>query len=105
MLICNLLINHRKSQVSAILSKACEVLETCECTEGCANCCQSPSCTEKNAVCSKMGAIVILRGILDLKIDIDSIPFEGTKAPPVDTIVNAAPVRIAEGVQVEVDAT
>lgn len=52
-----------------------------------------------------MGAIVILRGILDLKIDIDSIPFEGTKAPPVDTIVNAAPVRIAEGVQVEVDAT
>ena len=50
---------------------------------------------------SKIGAQIILRGILDLPIDVDAIPedFGGTSHP--DTVVLARTVRAIDGVHVE----
>jgi len=62
---------------------------------------QSPSCREGNEVSSKIGALIILKGILGLAMDADGI------APQQDvghgTIVVASSVRAVEGIQVEVD--
>ncbi|KAI6151016.1 hypothetical protein BKA82DRAFT_4122865 [Pisolithus tinctorius] len=59
---------------SEILKKAQSAVETCPCEEGCANCILSPTCREHNTISSKIGALVILRGLLNLEIDVDSIP-------------------------------
>ena len=53
---------------------------------------------------SKLGAQIIIRGILGLPIDVDAIPdpdpeFNSVHLP--DTIVQAEPVRVADGVEVE----
>ena len=60
---------------------------------------QSPYCREQNIVASKLGAQIVIRSILGLPIDIDAIPEGETEI--LDTIVEAEPVRAAEGVEVE----
>jgi hypothetical protein len=62
---------------------------------------QSPSCKEGNQVSSKLGARVILRGILGLDVDADSIPIQINDAW--NTVIEAQCVRPVDGVQVEVD--
>lgn len=63
---------------------------------------QSPSCKEGNEVCSKLGAYIILRTILALDIDADSIP-EQVEEFPVnwETVVEASNVRAIIGIQIE----
>jgi DEAD/DEAH box helicase domain-containing protein len=58
-------------------------------------------------VSSKLGAQIIIRGILGLPIDVDAIPdpdseCDGIQLP--ETIVEADPVRTAEGVELELYA-
>jgi hypothetical protein len=65
---------------------------------------QSTSCREANQVSSKLGAGIIIKGILGLTIDQDTIPYqEGglqqTQAP--NTIVNAETVYSREKVNIE----
>lgn len=60
---------------------------------------QSPYCREQNIVASKIGAQIVVRSILGLPIDIDAIPEGETEI--VDSIVEAEPVRAAEGVELE----
>jgi len=87
--------------VNDLLRNACNAVEACDCAEGCKNCVQSPSCKEGNKVSSKIGALIVLRGILGIAIDADSI------VPQYDvgfeTIVVASSVRAVEGIQVEAD--
>lgn len=86
---------------SEILKKAQSAVETCPCEEGCANCILSPTCREHNTISSKIGALVILRGLLNLEIDVDSIPRQENELDGADTIVKADFVRPIDGVEVE----
>ncbi|KAF9456135.1 P-loop containing nucleoside triphosphate hydrolase protein [Collybia nuda] len=84
-----------------ILSKACDTILSCDCENGCVQCVQSPSCKEGNVVCSKLGALLVLKGILGIYIDAQSVSLQGNETW--DTIVEAPTVRNAEEVQVEHD--
>jgi len=52
-------------------------------------------------VSSKLGAQIVLRGIMGLPIDIDAIPDPEVLAELPETIVEAGTVRALDGVQVE----
>lgn len=60
----------------------------------------SSYCKENNEVASKLGAQVLLRGVLGLPIDADAIPEQEDGSFTV-TIVEAQTVRAVEGVEVE----
>lgn len=60
----------------------------------------SSYCKENNEVASKLGAQVLLRGVLGLPIDVDAIP-EQEDGNFTITVVEAQTVRAVEGVQVE----
>ncbi|KAJ7184209.1 P-loop containing nucleoside triphosphate hydrolase protein [Mycena filopes] len=60
--------------VHNLLRKAEETISTCACEDGCAKCIHSGACREKNEVSSKLGALLVLRGILDIAIDINTSP-------------------------------
>ena len=59
----------------------------------------SAFCKEQNLVSSKIGARIVIRGILGLPIDVEAIP-EGD-SNGIDTIVEARPVRVVDGVEIE----
>lgn len=61
----------------------------------------SATCREENKVSSKVGALLILRGILDLEINAESIPERVDEETGFDTIVEADYVRAVDGVEVE----
>lgn len=64
----------------------------------------SPACKEGNVVSSKTGALIVLKALLGRPIDVDLLQHEpeNTAYTPVhDTVVEAASVRAAEGVEVE----
>ncbi|KAH6918791.1 DEAD/H helicase [Coprinopsis sp. MPI-PUGE-AT-0042] len=88
-------------QVETILERACDLVVNCPCEEGCAKCIQALRCKEANQVFSKPGAEIILKGILGRDMnynfeDLHQTPYFGP-----DTIVEAEPVKVAEGVQIE----
>ncbi|KAK1232495.1 ATP-dependent 3'-5' DNA helicase [Marasmius sp. AFHP31] len=93
--------------VSKILDKARAAIESCGCKAGCTKCVLSPSCKEGNRVYSKAGALAVLKGILDLYIDPDSIPYETDERAlgGHDSIESAYPVQSRANVPIEVDAT
>ncbi|KAG7452862.1 uncharacterized protein BT62DRAFT_31906 [Guyanagaster necrorhizus] len=63
---------------------------------------QSPSCTEGNKVCSKSGALVILKALLGYEVDPASIPDEhDTFEGGTDTIVSASHVRKLGDIKIE----
>jgi len=83
-----------------ILTEAVNLLDFCECDDGCPACIRSISCRENNLVESKIGAEIVLQGILNHQIDPDKIiPADN---PHFITIVEAEPVT-AEGIVVEID--
>ncbi|KAG9318135.1 DEAD H helicase [Chiua virens] len=84
-----------------ILRHAHDAVERCPCAEGCANCIHSATCREENAVSSKLGALLVLRGLLNLEIDSESIPERVDEESGFDTIVEAAYVKPVGGVEVE----
>ncbi|KIJ60621.1 hypothetical protein HYDPIDRAFT_32044 [Hydnomerulius pinastri MD-312] len=86
---------------SEILRKAHNAVESCPCAEGCVNCIHSPGCREENKVSSKIGALIILRGLLNLEINPDSIPDQVDEATGFDTIIEADYIRPVDGVKVE----
>ncbi|KIY43668.1 P-loop containing nucleoside triphosphate hydrolase protein [Fistulina hepatica ATCC 64428] len=81
-----------------ILEKAEKAIEECPCDEGCV---QNAGCTEHNAVCSKIGALVIIKNLLGRPQHPESIPYETKEKRGSDTIVSAQHVRAVEGVVVE----
>ncbi|KAK7440243.1 ATP-dependent 3'-5' DNA helicase [Stygiomarasmius scandens] len=91
--------------VSGILRKALAAVGNCDCLEpqGCAKCVLSPTCKEKNAVASKAGALAVLKALLGLEVDPDSIPYETDERhlQGHDSIVSASSVRERDHVRVE----
>ncbi|KAG8217199.1 hypothetical protein J3R82DRAFT_5282 [Butyriboletus roseoflavus] len=77
-----------------------DVVERCPCAGGCAYCIHSAKCREENRVASKLGALLVLRGLLNLEINPESIP-EVVDETGFDTIVEADYVRAMDGVEVE----
>ena len=63
----------------------------------------SPSCKEGNLVSSKAGALIVLKSLLALPIDMDLLEHEPTATKPsaLETVVEATAVRAVEGVEVE----
>jgi len=89
--------------ISGLVHQAFETVESCACREGCARCVQSSTCKESNIVSSKLGARVVLRGLLNLPMEEDAIPRDENGIT--DTVVDADPVGVAPGVVLEtVDA-
>lgn len=60
------------------------------------------SCKESNAVASKLGAIVVLRGVLGLPVSPDDIP-DAEEPMVTQTVVTASRVRTLGDVSVESD--
>ncbi|GLB35145.1 putative DNA replication factor CDT1 like [Lyophyllum shimeji] len=87
--------------VNEILRNAYEAIETCECDEGCYHCVLGPACRENNVVCSKLGAQLVLKAMLALRIDEQSISFQGDDRHELETVVEAQAVPAVGGVQVE----
>ncbi|KAI8079987.1 DEAD H helicase [Halteromyces radiatus] len=55
-----------------ILRSCMQRVDTCECESGCPNCVYLLTCSEQNLICSKTGARLILRSLLDMSFsDID----------------------------------
>ncbi|KAJ7197217.1 hypothetical protein GGX14DRAFT_668627 [Mycena pura] len=86
--------------VHDLLCKAERALATCPCEDGCIKCIHSGACKEKNEVSSKLGALLVLQGILDLPVDPDSIPVQ-TDDGGHDTIVEPPRVGELTGINVE----
>jgi len=64
-----------------------------------------PYCKEGNEVSSKVGAQVIIRGLLGMPVNLDALPpAQYEYDPEMDTITEAAVVPTAEHVAIEVDA-
>lgn len=59
-------------------------------------------CSEGNIVSSKIGAALVLKSLLDIEIDPDTVPNYGELDLP-ETIVVAETVRNATGVKVELE--
>ncbi|KXN90485.1 Putative ATP-dependent helicase HRQ1 [Leucoagaricus sp. SymC.cos] len=87
------------------LTKAHKAIEMCRCQDGCMKCVQSTTCKEANQVSSKIGAGIIIKGILDLSIDPDTVPYQGEiqQIQVPDTIVEAETVYARDNVEVEGD--
>ncbi|KAG9125889.1 hypothetical protein FRC07_005747 [Ceratobasidium sp. 392] len=88
--------------VSTLLWDASKKMEECSCEDGCPSCIRGMKCSQGNIVCSKIGASLILKSLLDIEIDVDTVPNFGVSDVP-DTIVEAEPVRQASGVKVELE--
>lgn len=85
--------------ISDLVHQSFETVESCSCKEGCANCVQSAMCKESNIVSSKLGARVVLRGLLNLPLEESAIPLDVNGIT--DTVVDADIVELAPGVEVE----
>ncbi|KIK06641.1 hypothetical protein K443DRAFT_129904 [Laccaria amethystina LaAM-08-1] len=88
----------------SILDKARLAIQNCQCENGCTRCVRSIFCKEGNKVCSKLGAELILKQILGLDINQDGIPYRMDPLPH-NTIVEAFPVSVADGVNIEYDSS
>ncbi|KAJ3931034.1 MAG: P-loop containing nucleoside triphosphate hydrolase protein [Lentinula lateritia] len=93
---------------SDILHRARAAIEGCECELGCTKCILSPLCKEGNIVSSKAGALAVLKAILNIEIDPESIPFETDDRALCghDSIISVSPVhnRTARNVPIESDS-
>jgi len=89
--------------ISTLLRQALDNVEACPCEAGCPSCIESSSCSEGNIVASKIGAVIILQGMLGCSIDWDCLPAIGPPASQT-TIIEAEEVRAVGGVVVEMDA-
>lgn len=91
-----------------ILCQAHAAITSCDCAEGCVQCILDPRCKEGNAIYSKLGASIVLKGILDIFLDPNDLTVnEDTEEahhrhPITDSIVAAPRVPVAEGVKVEI---
>jgi DEAD/DEAH box helicase domain-containing protein len=87
--------------VDTLLKQASHRLQTCQCLEGCHECCCDDRCKHANQVMSKAGAMVIVMCLLgrESDIDIDALPWgeDDVVAAGIETIVPAETVKMARG--------
>ncbi|KAJ1306701.1 hypothetical protein OPQ81_007693 [Rhizoctonia solani] len=88
--------------ISGLLWKAFDKLKSCPCEEGCPSCVRGVKCSEGDIVSSKIGASLILRSLLDIHIDPDTVPnFGGLELN--ETVVEAESVRTSRDTKLEVE--
>lgn len=96
----------------ALLRRACERVARCKCTDGCLECCADERCREANVVMSKAGAEVVLKCLLGMEVDVETLPWgeEERVGAGVETVVVAQEVRprrgavvVEEGVEVKAE--
>ncbi|KAF8184950.1 P-loop containing nucleoside triphosphate hydrolase protein [Mycena galopus ATCC 62051] len=87
--------------VHELLCMAEQRVSACTCEDGCTECIHSSACREKNEVSSKLGALIVLRGILGVEVDPDRIPIQSEMEIGHDTIVEPVGVGALTGVKVE----
>ncbi|EWC47530.1 hypothetical protein DRE_00498 [Drechslerella stenobrocha 248] len=77
--------------IDQLLRMALGRVEACVCQNGCPECIASTTCSEANAVLSKVGSLVILKTLLNEHIDIDNLPEGPEDAAPagIDTVIIA----------------
>ncbi|KAK0714608.1 hypothetical protein B0H67DRAFT_683024 [Lasiosphaeris hirsuta] len=80
--------------VDVLLRRAVERVAACHCQRGCVECVASELCHEANEVMSKAGSEVILKSLLGMEIDVESLPMGPEEFSPVgvETVVLARPV-------------
>jgi DEAD/DEAH box helicase domain-containing protein len=87
--------------VDTLLKQASHRLQTCQCLEGCHECCCDDRCKHANQVMSKAGAMVIVMCLLgkESEIDINALPWgeDDVVAAGIETIVPAETVKMARG--------
>ncbi|CAE6466970.1 unnamed protein product [Rhizoctonia solani] len=88
--------------ISDLLWEAFDKVESCPCEEGCPLCVRGAKCNEGDAVSSKIGACLILKSLLDIHIDSDTVPNFGILDLN-ETVIEAESVRIARDTKVEVE--
>ncbi|KAH7335388.1 P-loop containing nucleoside triphosphate hydrolase protein [Rhizoctonia solani] len=88
--------------ISGLLWDAFDKVESCPCEEGCPSCIRGAKCGENDVVSSKIGASVILKGLLDVHIDPDMVPNFGSLQLN-ETITEAESVRAARDTKVEIE--
>lgn len=90
--------------IQVILEDALKRVEECACEWGCPDCVAASFCKERSLVLSKPAAIVILKIILGLEFDLDSLPDGPEPNMPeikIETIVPAGlPVKFSPDVQI-----
>lgn len=91
--------------IDTLLKQACERLQSCQCLEGCLECCCDERCKEANQVMSKAGALVVVMCILGRTddIDVDALPWgeDDTVPAGIETVVEAEEVRMVRGKMVD----
>ena len=89
--------------IDLLLKQACERVAACHCHEGCIECVCSERCKEQNQVMSKAGSEVILKSLLNLKIDVDALPMGPEENAPagIETVILADEVRPRAGRLIE----
>ncbi|EPS45963.1 hypothetical protein H072_50 [Dactylellina haptotyla CBS 200.50] len=77
--------------IDRLLKMALDRIEACPCQDGCPECVASENCKEANAVISKIGSVVVLKSLLNIAIDLDSIPEAQDEIAPagIETVVVA----------------
>ncbi|KAK3390458.1 hypothetical protein B0H63DRAFT_115439 [Podospora didyma] len=80
--------------IDMLLRQALDRILACHCQTGCIECVCSELCKDANEVMSKAGSEVILKSLLNIDIDIDSLPMGPEELSPagVETVVLAKPV-------------
>ncbi|KAG8949918.1 hypothetical protein FRC04_008221 [Tulasnella sp. 424] len=88
---------------SDLLHQALERLEACQCEDGCPSCIEAAACRSGYLVTSKLGAKLVLRGILNLPIDEDDIPDPDPEAAfnMPETVTEATDVKALAKIEVE----
>jgi len=64
----------------------------------------SSGCKENNEVASKIGAQIVLRGVLGMPLNSDDVPFLEDAPSYPSTIIEAPSVKTVENVEVERDS-
>ncbi|VTT77958.1 unnamed protein product [Fusarium fujikuroi] len=80
--------------VDQLLRDALKRVEDCHCERGCVECVASELCKQANEVMSKVGSQVILKTLLNVEIDMESLPMGPELNIPIgtETVVLAEPV-------------
>ncbi|KAM0500365.1 hypothetical protein ACHAP8_004896 [Fusarium lateritium] len=80
--------------VDQLLRDALKRVENCRCERGCVECVASEQCKQANEVMSKAGSQVILKTLLNVEVDMDSLPMGPELNIPMgtETVVLAEPV-------------
>jgi DEAD/DEAH box helicase domain-containing protein len=85
--------------IDDLLRDALQRVEQCHCQNGCIECVASEQCKESNEVMSKAGCLVVLKCVLNIKIDVEELPMGPERLMPIgiETVVLAQPVPAREG--------